>query len=811
MLHLTSVIRYAVLVVASLTLAALMATAAPGRAATGTVLDAGSDSDPRLAAAGVPFLAPTAPIRDMDQSDAVSRLLDSTGRVTVEILHARGTEHTIRAAVDSRRGIVLGTSPGVILAKIPPVAIAALENRPGVAQVRSPLRVDLLPGFEDSSASPLDSGDIHVEVSNAAAWQDSGHKGFGVKVGIVDYFDGGAWSAAELAGALPVPAGTFCRDEGRACDVWASGTSHGVAVAEVVHDMAPRATLYLATAVTVTDLADAVRWFDDQGVQIISRSLGAQLDGPGDGTGSVGAVVDDAVDRGMAWFNAAGNHASPDGTTNGGYWRGSFVDADGDDWMEFAPGDETLGFYCGYIQGFRWSDWQATGRTDYDIGVYADPSRTEMLASSIGDQVAGEPPIEIPDGIDCSSHPVVYLGVHLYDPGSGTSTDVLEFMANQTAFEYSSNPYSATGPAGDSANPGMVTVGAIDPPDGVTIASYSSQGPTNDERIKPDLSAPSCLPTASYHPGCFNGTSAATPAAAGAAALVWGAGTATIPNDVASYLRAHAIDRGIPGTDSVYGTGQLYLGTPPPPPPNTAPLVSAGPPQTVTLPSSASLDATVTDDGLPTGSVTSTWTKTSGPGSVTFDDPSAVDTTASFSVDGVYVLTLTATDGELADFDDVTVTVNPIPNAAPVVSAGSNQTITLPGSAALNGTVTDDGLPTGSLASTWTKVSGPGAVTFNNTHAVDTTAAFSTNGVYVLRLTADDGALTDSADVTITVNPQPPPPDFFIDDDDSVFEADIEWMAAEGITKGCNPAEGNTKFCPDDRVTRGQMAAFLVR
>ena len=50
----------------------------------------------------------------------------------------------------------------------------------------------------------------------------------------------------------------------------------------------------------------------------------------------------------------------------------------------------------------------------------------------------------------------------------------------------------------------------------------------------------------------------------------------------------------------------------------------------------------------------------------------------------------------------------------------------------------------------------------------------------------------------------------FIDDDDSVFETAIEWMAAEGTTKGCNPPT-NDKFCPDDNVTRGQMAAFFSR
>jgi hypothetical protein len=52
--------------------------------------------------------------------------------------------------------------------------------------------------------------------------------------------------------------------------------------------------------------------------------------------------------------------------------------------------------------------------------------------------------------------------------------------------------------------------------------------------------------------------------------------------------------------------------------------------------------------------------------------------------------------------------------------------------------------------------------------------------------------------------------DPFTDDDDSVFEADIERMAAAGITKGCNPPT-NDRFCPDASVSRGQMAAFLVR
>jgi hypothetical protein len=50
----------------------------------------------------------------------------------------------------------------------------------------------------------------------------------------------------------------------------------------------------------------------------------------------------------------------------------------------------------------------------------------------------------------------------------------------------------------------------------------------------------------------------------------------------------------------------------------------------------------------------------------------------------------------------------------------------------------------------------------------------------------------------------------FVDDDGSIFEADIEKIATAGITLGCNPP-ANDRYCPDDHVTRGQMAAFLTR
>jgi hypothetical protein len=94
------------------------------------------------------------------------------------------------------------------------------------------------------------------------------------------------------------------------------------------------------------------------------------------------------------------------------------------------------------------------------------------------------------------------------------------------------------------------------------------------------------------------------------------------------------------------------------------------------------------------------------------------------------------------------------PNQGPSVNAGTDQTLTLPATALLGGIVTDDGLPIppGLFTIAWSKVSGPGTVTFANANSANTTASFSTGGTYVLRLTAHDGAVPASDDVTVMVN-----------------------------------------------------------
>ncbi|HEX9986266.1 MAG TPA: discoidin domain-containing protein [Thermoanaerobaculia bacterium] len=194
-------------------------------------------------------------------------------------------------------------------------------------------------------------------------------------------------------------------------------------------------------------------------------------------------------------------------------------------------------------------------------------------------------------------------------------------------------------------------------------------------------------------------------------------------------------------------------------PENEPPAVNAGTDQTLELPARATLTGSVMDDGWPRGStLTSAWSQVSGPGTTSFAEATKPGTFASFSAAGTYVLRLTGTDGTATATDDVTITVDPL-NEPPVVNAGPDQTLELPNGASLAGTIDDDGWPRGStVTSTWTLVSGPGAVTFADATKAATIATFSTPGTYVVRLTATDSRETVSDEAIVTVHPQNQPP-----------------------------------------------------
>jgi RHS repeat-associated protein len=136
-------------------------------------------------------------------------------------------------------------------------------------------------------------------------------------------------------------------------------------------------------------------------------------------------------------------------------------------------------------------------------------------------------------------------------------------------------------------------------------------------------------------------------------------------------------------------------------------------------------------------------------GQVTFANASSKSTTATFNLPGTYQLRLKASSGA----DDLLVFVN----QPPIVDAGSDQTVVKEKPAELTGSIVgDDLLPPNALPIiTWSKLDGPGTVTFQSVNSLKTFARFSVEGVYVLKLAVSDSHL--SGDDTMTVKVVTPP------------------------------------------------------
>ncbi|WP_346188841.1 tandem-95 repeat protein [Rubritalea halochordaticola] len=121
---------------------------------------------------------------------------------------------------------------------------------------------------------------------------------------------------------------------------------------------------------------------------------------------------------------------------------------------------------------------------------------------------------------------------------------------------------------------------------------------------------------------------------------------------------------------------------------------------------------------------------------------------------GAYTFRLTVSDGELTGADEVTVAVTGVGgNMPPLVDAGDALSGDLEQQPVqLNGSVQDDGLPTtSSLDTRWVKVSGPGAVLFDDETSPTSGVSFQIPGTYRLRLQASDGEYTASDDLEVHV------------------------------------------------------------
>ena len=201
------------------------------------------------------------------------------------------------------------------------------------------------------------------------------------------------------------------------------------------------------------------------------------------------------------------------------------------------------------------------------------------------------------------------------------------------------------------------------------------------------------------------------------------------------------------------------------------PDVAAGIDATVDIADGVSISGTSTDDGMPTlpGTLTTSWSKFSGPGVVTFGDGATVATTANFSALGEYVLRLSATDGETTTYDDVMVTVTSSltvdatvtdSSAAEVAAETGAFTVTRTGETTtalavnytLTGTATN-GADYTSLAGTVEIPIGSSSATLIVTPLTDAiyegdeTVTFNlAAGIYVIGTTAVDVTITDDPD-----------------------------------------------------------------
>ena len=489
-------------------------------------------------------------------------------RVQVRVLSTEEQLGAAEKAVTEAGGIVTYVSElePELQAWIPVAELEDVAADTAVAHVSRPAYVQQL---DDDDTSATSEG---VTALNANEWHANGKRGAGVKIAIID---GGFLEYFNLLGS-DLPASVTVKNfvDGESDNDVGSGPSrHGLACAEIVHDVAPDAQIYLIKIATNIDLQEAVSYAISQGVDVISTSVGWYNLTPGDGTGQFADLVNLARSNGIIWLTAAGNDREA-------HWGGQFYDPDGDGLHNFdgaqnvnyfGPGTGTDAYLIPsgtllrvYV---RWDDWVAANQ-DYDLFVVAlGNNGWEEVGSSKRPQSGafGQRPTEDVVGVTQGDSRAYGFAIRRVSSSRNVNFELLapdvtrldEIVAERSL------PNLADAPA-------VVTVGAVKALSPYSFENYSAQGPTNGlggtsygGYSKPNLVAYSGVSTESYGFRAFSGTSASAPHAAGAAALIKGAYPHYSPQQVQDMLQQRAIDMGLPGMDTKSGYGRVFLGDPP--------------------------------------------------------------------------------------------------------------------------------------------------------------------------------------------------------------------------------------------------------
>ncbi|MBI4976104.1 MAG: S8 family serine peptidase [Spirochaetes bacterium] len=449
------------------------------------------------------------------------------------VLHARGNISSLDASVASAGGRITHRYGDTVEFEIPLGTIAMLDGIAGI-RVEAPLRPEEL---AITGEEIISNGVTNLHIK--------GSRGSGVKAAVID---GGFIGLASAQGAGEVPASAVNVDfSGAGME---TGTTHGTAVAEVVYEAAPDATLYLMKIETSAQLGTAKNYCKANGINIVNHSMGWLNTEFGRGDGPISAIVNDAAANGILWVNSAGNYAR-------GHWQGMFADTDADYVHEFSGTTGEINQLGTVSSGTSirlylcWDDTWGGSANDYDLELYYwTGSAWSNVALSWNIQNGDDYPVE------SISYTAAATGTYgcIIGKYSGVAKN-LRLIATAQNLQYSVKAGSIVAPA---CATGALSVGAIDASNWMSGPSawYSSQGPTADGRIKPDISGYSYMTNWTY--GKFAGTSSASPSIAGHAAVIWGAylGSYTA-TDVRNHLISNAVDMGTAGVDNEFGCGKV--------------------------------------------------------------------------------------------------------------------------------------------------------------------------------------------------------------------------------------------------------------
>ena len=522
-----------------------------------TAVDSRAATNPKLDEVLVELAATEA-----EQTADMPGIILDAGRAQVQIVARSEDEPAVRLLVSQAGGEVTGGFDSLLQAWLPPGALPALASEPAVQYIQTPNRIVL---EEADDLAALTEG---TAAAGADAWHTAGWRGQGVRVAIID--GGFQGYPARLGSDLPATVTVRNFVDGQTNAEVDGSTRHGTACAEIVHDMAPNARLFLLKISTDVDLGEAVDYAISQGVDVISTSLTFINVTPGDGTGRFAAMAQKARAAGILWTTAAGNYRQT-------HWSGAFVDSDGDGFHEYAPGVEVNAFGPGngtayqipagtaLTPSIRWNDWTAVNQNLRLVLLRHNGTAFVPVADGNNAQTGlpGQRPTERISYL--TSGPAAVYGVAIQRVSGNRGLYLHLLTPNRTLDRQI--PAMSLGNLADVAT--VLTVAAVDARTPFVREAYSSEGPTNGPGgaptggfIKPDLAAFANVSTASYGTRVFNGTSAATPHVAGAAALVLNTYPTAVPSQIQDYLQATAADQGLPGLDAQYGYGRLRLGAP---------------------------------------------------------------------------------------------------------------------------------------------------------------------------------------------------------------------------------------------------------